>query len=132
MRRRVLTERSSAVSRYSDQRYFYARLFQGAHIGLRCTAVGDHFVKGRGGSDQGQAAAAEFAGVADGYGLARDGQTDRHGRPKSLRITAWLLLVSEMQLPGWYSVLERGLIGLARQPKTQRIGQELLTRYVRL
>ena len=30
---------------YLDQRYFYASLLQGAHIGLGSTAVGDHFVE---------------------------------------------------------------------------------------
>jgi mannose-6-phosphate isomerase-like protein (cupin superfamily) len=67
-----------------------------------------------------------------GYGLARDGKTDKSGRPKSLVITAWLLLVSEMQLPGWYTLLERGLLWLARRRATQRVGQELIARYVRL
>lgn len=67
-----------------------------------------------------------------GYGLARDGQTDKLGRPNSLASTAWLLLHSEMQLPGWYSVLEKGLHWLARRPGVQRTGQALLARYVRL
>src|SRR5579859_6486365 len=55
-----------------DQRDFDSRLLQDAEVGLGRAAVGDDFLQGRGWGDQRQAAAAKFAGVADGDGFLRD------------------------------------------------------------
>src|SRR3954463_8284582 len=55
-----------------NQRDFNSCLLQGANIRLGGAAVSDHFLQRRRWSDQGKAAAAEFAGVADGHRLSRD------------------------------------------------------------
>jgi quercetin dioxygenase-like cupin family protein len=65
-----------------------------------------------------------------GYGLARDGQTNAKGFPKSRLALAWLFDISESNLPGWMSIFE---FILRRQAKTARlrgIDSELLRKYV--
>lgn len=66
-----------------------------------------------------------------GYGLARDGQTNSKGFPKSGLALAWLFEISESNLPGWRSIFE---FILRRQAiKARRIGldKELIEKYVR-
>lgn len=66
-----------------------------------------------------------------GYGLARDGQTNSKGFPKSSLALAWLFEISESNLPGWRSIFE---FILRRQAvKARRIGldKQLIEKYVK-
>src|SRR5271157_5065743 len=63
---------SDLTPRHSDQRDLNASLLQCSKIGFGHAAVGDHFLQSRWRRDQGQAAASELTGIADGHGLLGD------------------------------------------------------------
>lgn len=66
-----------------------------------------------------------------GYGLARDGQTNKNGFPKSALALAWLFEISESNLPGWRSVFEFILRAQAKRAKVKGIDKQLLEKYVK-
>jgi quercetin dioxygenase-like cupin family protein len=66
-----------------------------------------------------------------GYGLARDGETNSKGLPKSRLALAWLFEISESNLPGWMSVFEFILRRQARAAKEMGIDKQLIQKYVR-
>lgn len=66
-----------------------------------------------------------------GYGLARDGQTDKKGFPNDRLVLAWLFDISESNLPGWMSVLEFILRRQAKKAKARGVDKILIEKYVR-
>jgi len=66
-----------------------------------------------------------------GYGLARDGQTNKRGFPSNRLALAWLFEISESNLPGWMSIFEFVLRRQARKAKATGLDQELIRKYVR-
>ena len=66
-----------------------------------------------------------------GYGLARDGQTDKKGFPKNKLALAWLFDISESNLPGWMSIFEFILRKQAKKARTKGLDTELLNKYVK-
>lgn len=66
-----------------------------------------------------------------GYGLARDGQTDKKGFPKDKLALAWLFDISESSLPGWMSIFEFILRKQAKKARNRGIDKALLEKYVR-
>jgi quercetin dioxygenase-like cupin family protein len=65
-----------------------------------------------------------------GYGLARDGQTNSKGFPKSRLALAWLFEISESNLPGWMSIFEFILRKQAKKAKQQKLDVQLIEKYV--
>lgn len=65
-----------------------------------------------------------------GYGLARDGQTDKKGFPKDRAALAWLFDISESNLPGWMSILEFILRRQAKKARAKGLDRQLIDRYV--
>jgi quercetin dioxygenase-like cupin family protein len=65
-----------------------------------------------------------------GYGLARDGQTNRKGFPKDRLALAWLFEISESNLPGWMSLFEFILRRQAKKAKALGIDKHLTEKYV--
>lgn len=65
------------------------------------------------------------------YGLARDGETNSKGLPKSALALSWLFEISESNLPGWRSIFE--FILRCQAAKAKRIGldKKLIEKYVR-
>jgi quercetin dioxygenase-like cupin family protein len=66
-----------------------------------------------------------------GYGLARDGQTDKKGFPRNKLALAWLFSISESNLPGWMSIFEFILRKQAKKALARGIDRELTEKYVR-
>jgi quercetin dioxygenase-like cupin family protein len=66
-----------------------------------------------------------------GYGLARDGQTNAKGMPKSLLTMAWLFAISETSLPGRMSMFEPLLRWQARRAVKKGLDKRLIAQYVR-
>ncbi|MFZ5553268.1 MAG: cupin domain-containing protein [Bacteroidota bacterium] len=66
-----------------------------------------------------------------GYGLARDGQTDKKGFPKDKYALAWLFSISESNLPGLLSLIEPVLRKRARKAIEKGMDKELTGRYVK-
>lgn len=69
--------------------------------------------------------------LAIGYGLARDGQTNKNGIPKKLDHLAVLLKHSDTRLPGLLSWLESFLMWRAVRAERKGVKQALLERYCR-
>jgi quercetin dioxygenase-like cupin family protein len=65
-----------------------------------------------------------------GYGLARDGQTNKKGMPRNPLVLAWLFDISESNLPGWRSIFEGILRWQAKRAVMKGIDKELLKKYV--
>jgi hypothetical protein len=66
-----------------------------------------------------------------GYGLARDGQTNRKGFPKDRFALAWLFDISESNLPGWLSLIEFILRRQARKARAKGLDKQLTEKYVK-
>ncbi|MBL7865465.1 MAG: cupin domain-containing protein [Cyclobacteriaceae bacterium] len=66
-----------------------------------------------------------------GYGLARDGETNSKGFPKSSLALAWLFEISESNLPGWRSIFEFILRIQAAKAKRTGLDRKLIEKYVR-
>src|ERR1043166_6206845 len=66
-----------------------------------------------------------------GYGLARDGETDKKGFPKNKLALAWLFDISESNLPGWMSIFEFILRKQAKKARSKGIDKQLTEKYVR-
>ena len=66
-----------------------------------------------------------------GYGLARDGQTNKKGFPKDRVALAWLFDISESNLPGWLSLIEFILRRQAKKARTTGLDKSLIEKYVR-
>jgi len=66
-----------------------------------------------------------------GYGLARDGQTDKKGFPKNKYALAWLFSISESNLPGLLSLFEVVLRRRARKAIKAGIDKQLTEKYVK-
>ena len=66
-----------------------------------------------------------------GYGLARDGQSDRKGFPKNKGILAWSFLISESNLTGFKHLLEPILRWQAKKAIAQGVDKAMIERYVR-
>ena len=66
-----------------------------------------------------------------GYGLARDGQTNRKGLPKDSLALAWLFEISESNLPGWRSIFEFILRYQAARARRLGLDRTLVEKYVR-
>jgi quercetin dioxygenase-like cupin family protein len=64
------------------------------------------------------------------YGLARDGQTNRKGMPKSPLALSWLFVISESNLPGWRSIFEFVLHYQAKVALRKGIDRMLREKYV--
>lgn len=65
-----------------------------------------------------------------GYGLARDGQTNSKGLPKSALALAWLFETSESNLPGWRSIFEFILRRQTTKAKQKGLDKILIEKYV--
>ncbi len=66
-----------------------------------------------------------------GYGLARDGKTDKKGFPKDRLALAWLFDISESNLPGWMSIFEFILRKQAKKARAKGIDTKLMAEYVK-
>lgn len=66
-----------------------------------------------------------------GYGLARDGQTNRKGFPNNRLALAWLFEISESNLPGWMSIFEFILRKQAKKARATGLDRELVEKYVK-
>ena len=66
------------------------------------------------------------------YGLARDGRTNKQGLPSRLSHMALLLTLSESNLPGWQSVLEKGLRLVSKRAVKNGIADQLRKEYVKI
>jgi quercetin dioxygenase-like cupin family protein len=66
-----------------------------------------------------------------GYGLARDGQTDKKGFPKDRLALAWLFDISESNLPGWMSIFEFILRRQSKKAINKGIDKILIEKYVK-
>ncbi len=65
------------------------------------------------------------------YGLARDGETNSKGLPKSALALSWLFDISESNLPGWRSIFEFILRRHAAKAKRIGLDKALIDKYVR-
>lgn len=65
------------------------------------------------------------------YGLARDGETNKKGLPKSSLALSWLFDISESNLPGWRSIFEFILRRQAAKAKRIGLDKKLIEKYVR-
>jgi hypothetical protein len=63
------------------------------------------------------------------YGLAADGLTDKKSIPRSLKHTAIILCMSDMNLPGLFTVLFPLLKLIARRAKASGEEQRLIDKY---
>lgn len=66
-----------------------------------------------------------------GYGIARDGGSDKKGMPKDKLALAWLFSISESNLPGWRSIFEGLLRSQAKKAIAKGIDKQLRERYVK-
>lgn len=66
-----------------------------------------------------------------GYGLARDGETDKKGFPKNKYALAWLFSISESNLPGLLSFIEPLLRRRAKKAIKMGIDKQLTEKYIR-
>ena len=66
-----------------------------------------------------------------GYGIARDGGSDKKGMPKDKLALAWLFSISESNLPGWRSIFEGLLRSQAKKAVKKGIDKELREKYVK-
>lgn len=65
-----------------------------------------------------------------GYGLARDGKTDKKGIPKNIFYLSLLLDYSESKLPGKYSLFEFVLKGFAKLARLLKYDKKLEKYYL--
>ena len=63
------------------------------------------------------------------YGLAEDGRTNKKGIPKSLKHTAIVVCMSDMNVPGLFSLFFPFLRRLAKKTKTKSEEKKLITKY---
>ena len=66
-----------------------------------------------------------------GYGLARDGLTDKQGIPKSLIHKAILLQLADTNVPGFFTVIAPLLRMIATWARRKGIERDLVERYCR-
>ncbi len=66
-----------------------------------------------------------------GYGLARDGLTDKQGLPKSLVHKALLLQLADTNVPGFFTIIAPALRMIAKRARRKGIERELIARYCR-
>ena len=66
-----------------------------------------------------------------GYGLARDGESDKKGFPKDKIALAWLFDISESNLPGWMSIFEFILRKQAKKARSKGLDKMLMDKYVK-
>ena len=66
-----------------------------------------------------------------GYGLARDGETDKKGFPKNKYALAWLFSISESNLPGLLSLIEPMLRRRAKKAVARGLDKQLMERYLK-
>lgn len=71
------------------------------------------------------------AALQIGYGLARDGET-RNGLPRDPSVLAFLMQLSETNLPGWRAVFGGVFRWLARRFVAKGFDKNLFERYVEL
>lgn len=64
------------------------------------------------------------------YGLARDGKCTKKGVPSTLDHLAILLMLSESNLPGWQSILEKVLHWVGKKADKKGVKAELRKQYV--
>ncbi|MEZ0612028.1 cupin domain-containing protein [Fibrella sp. WM1] len=64
------------------------------------------------------------------YGLARDGQTNGQGMPKSMYALGYTVLISGTYLTGWMSVMQPLLHWFGKQAIKKGIAADLQRRYV--
>jgi len=64
------------------------------------------------------------------YGLVRDGRTNKKGMPAKLDHLAVILTLSESNLPGWQSILEKGLRWIGKRAEKKGVVEELRKQYV--
>jgi quercetin dioxygenase-like cupin family protein len=64
------------------------------------------------------------------YGLARDGRVNKKGMPAKLDHMAILLSLSESSLPGWQSILEKGLRWVGKKAEKRGVVDQLRAQYV--
>lgn len=65
------------------------------------------------------------------YGLAGDGLTNKKSVPKSLKHTALIACMSDMNLPGLFTLLFPVLRGIAKKAKDRGEEEKLIKRYCR-
>ena len=63
------------------------------------------------------------------YGLASDGLTDKNTIPKSIKHTAIIVCMSDMNLPGLFTILFPLLKFIAKRAKTSGEEQKLIDKY---
>ncbi|MEP6796392.1 MAG: hypothetical protein ABJB16_18835 [Saprospiraceae bacterium] len=63
------------------------------------------------------------------YGLASDGLTDKNTIPKSIKHTAIIVCMSDMNLPGLFTILFPVLKFIAKRAKTNGEEQKLIDKY---
>ena len=63
------------------------------------------------------------------YGLAEDGLTNKRGIPKSIQHKAIVVCMSDMNLPGLFTLIFPILKRIAKKAKTSGVEQRLIERY---
>ncbi|GAB3709346.1 hypothetical protein GCM10027592_45420 [Spirosoma flavus] len=64
------------------------------------------------------------------YGLARDGQSNAQGMPKSIYALGYVVMISGTYMTGWMSVLQPVLHWFGRQALKKGVAAELQRRYL--
>ncbi|MBD2699800.1 cupin domain-containing protein [Spirosoma sp. BT702] len=64
------------------------------------------------------------------YGLARDGQTNAQGAPKSIYALGYTVMISGTYMTGWMAILQPMLHWFGRQALKKGIAAELQRRYL--
>jgi quercetin dioxygenase-like cupin family protein len=65
------------------------------------------------------------------YGLAEDGLTNKKGIPKNLQHSAIIVCMSDMNLPGFFTLISPLLKRMAKKAKDSGVEQQLIDRYCR-
>jgi quercetin dioxygenase-like cupin family protein len=63
------------------------------------------------------------------YGLAADGFTDEHSKPKSIKHAAILICMADVKFPGFFTLMSPVLKFLAKRAKANGEEQRLIDRY---
>ena len=63
------------------------------------------------------------------YGMAADGMTDKNGIPKSIQHKAIVACMSDMNLPGFFTLIFPVLERIAKKARISGVEQQLIDRY---
>ena len=63
------------------------------------------------------------------YGMAADGMTDKNGIPKSIQHKAIVACMSDMNIPGFFTLIYPILERIAKKAKISGVEQQLIDKY---